>query len=118
MRYFPIYTLGTFVVLLYHSLKGAQSQWTPWQSLDEYVKAHKADLLLRYSVGTGIFFLVWQNPALLGWVGGKFGYDLPFAFKMNGVNAWFFGLGSDTLADIFLSVMAKIGQTIRGKVGS
>lgn len=110
-----IYILGQFFSMWKRATLSAKSQFSPWNSIKQYIAGHGAQMGINFLLATGLFWSVWKDTTflthLLQFVGWKQDFEVP----LNPFTAAVYGVFSETLMDLLatkVTALVGLGPTL------
>lgn len=91
---------------------GAQSTYTPWESIKAYLRAHSGQLVFNFFITTALYWEVWTDPSIIARALHSCGqFVLPanwvwvsnINIPLNIFTSAVFGLLSDVLVDYVIA---------------
>lgn len=104
------YILGQLLSMWKRANLSAQSQFSPWENVRQYVRGHAPQMGINFLLCTGLFWTVWHDTTSLSRLLQVIGISKDFDVPLNPFTAAVYGVFGDNVMDF---VVAKFA----GRVG-
>jgi hypothetical protein len=108
-----LYIFGWLGIILKRAYKSARNPNTPWDNIATYFKMWLPGIMLNFGITTALFVSVWRDTSFLTNSLLYFGVHKDVQIPLNPVTAILFGVASDQIADIIISVLVYILAKVR-----
>ncbi|HEY6026068.1 MAG TPA: hypothetical protein VIV09_04135 [Pseudolabrys sp.] len=103
------YILGQFFSMWKRANLSARSEYSPWDSIRQYVRGHAPQMGINFLLCTGLFWSVWHDTSSLSKLLQVVGVSKDFDVPLNPFTAAVYGVFGDNVMDF---VVAKLGAKV------
>jgi hypothetical protein len=115
--YWLTFALAGFFAIMYKAVMSAGSELTPWRTTKGYLKQKPVSTAMRFLLAQLAYFWVLANPSVMGNVFDGVAVFSKVSFSPY-ILAGVFGLASDKVADVVMTIGSWIAKKFSSIFGS
>lgn len=98
-----VYILGQLLSMWKRANLSANSAFTPWQNVRQYVMGHGPQMGINFLLSMGLFWMVWHDTTSLSRLLQVVGVSKDFDVPLNPFTAAVYGVFSDNIMDFVVA---------------